>query len=139
MEHSEAARIEFGRSLVAQRERRGLSRDDVARLTRVPLLLIGALEDGEHEKWPERVFTLNALKSYAGAVGLPADELVSRFDSLAEAPKVDSFDPARLEAERRSHAITAVVIAVAAIAVVCVGAALRSSFVFAQRAAWSAR
>jgi cytoskeletal protein RodZ len=113
---AEQARLQFGQFLVAHRERRGLSRAQVVAATKLPALLVGAIEDGETEKWPERVFVVNALKTYAGAVGLPADEALRRFEALPDAPRGDAFDPAALEARRRAQAVTGlwVVAAVAA-------------------------
>ncbi|MBM4778922.1 MAG: transcriptional regulator [Archangiaceae bacterium] len=136
---AEQARLEFGKFLVAQRERRGLSRSDLVRVTKLPSLLVGAIEDGETEKWPERVFVVNALKSYAGAVGLSVDETLSRFDGLPDAPKDSSFDPKALELQRREHAISAVLVTVALVLTVALGGWLQTVWLFAQRAAWSAR
>ena len=136
---AERARLEFGRYLVTQRERRGLSRSDVVKATKLPSMLVGAIEDGESEKWPERVFVLNALRTYASAVGLPVDETLSRFDALAEAPKPLEFDPQALEVARREQAIAAVL---ATVALALSGAfwfSLQAAWLFVQRAAWSLR
>lgn len=136
---AEQARLEFGKFLVAQRERKGLSRSDLVRVTKLPSLLVGAIEEGETEKWPERVFVVNALRSYAGAVGLSVDETLSRFDGLADAPKDSGFDPKALELQRREHAISAVLVTVAVLFTVALGGWLQTVWLFAQRAAWSAR
>jgi cytoskeletal protein RodZ len=103
---AEQARLAFGQFLVTQRERRGLSRQQVVAVTKLPALLVGAIEDGEAEKWPERVFVVNALKTYAGAVGLPVAEALERFEALPDVPRGDGFDPAALEAGRRQQAVT---------------------------------
>lgn len=137
--NGEAARLEFGRLLVEHREKKGLSRADVVRLTRVPALLIGAMEDGEHEKWPERVFVVNALRSYATVVGVDAAELLTRFDRLQEAPRAEAFDPRSLEAKRRSGAITMVWVSAAVLAVAGLAVALRSTWEVAARVSRSAR
>ncbi len=42
--------VEFGKYLSQQRELRGLSRDDVARETKIPPTLIAALEAGQVER-----------------------------------------------------------------------------------------
>lgn len=136
---AEQARLEFGKYLVTQRERRGLSRSDVVKATKLPSMLVGAIEDGESEKWPERVFVLNALRTYASAVGLPVDETLSRFDALAEAPKPLEFDPQALEVARREQAIAAVL---ATVAVALAGALwflVQAAWLFVQRASWSVR
>ena len=99
---AEQARLAFGQYLVSMRERRGLTRAQVVASTRLPSLLVGAIEDGEPEKWPERVFVVNALKVYAGVVGLPVDETLKRFEALPDAPVPDSQkrEPSSLTAAR---------------------------------------
>lgn len=136
---AEQARLDFGRYLVSQREQRGLSRSDVVRKTKLPATLVGAIEDGESEKWPERVFVVNALRSYAGVVGLPVDETLSRFEGLPDAPKGDAFDPKALEAARRERAITAVLVGTAVVLTVGLGGWLQVVWRFVERAGWSAR
>lgn len=136
---AEQARLEFGKYLATQRERRGLSRSDVVKATKLPSLLVGAIEDGESEKWPERVFVLNALRTYASAVGLSVDETLSRFDALAEAPKAPEFDPRALEAARREQAVAAVLVTMAVVLAGGLWFALHTAWLFAQRAAWSVR
>lgn len=136
---AEQARQDFGKFLTSQRQLRGLSRLDVVRMTRLPATLVGAIEDGETEKWPERVFVLNALRSYAGAVGLPVDETVARFEGLADAPKGDAFDPKALERARREQALTAVAVTIAGALTAGLSGWLSVVWRFVERAAWSAR
>lgn len=97
----------FGRYLQTQRELRGLSLDEIARQTKIPPTLIGALEEGQAERFPERVFVLNYIRSYASAVGLSPDDAVNRFDEIPEAPKAEAFDPGALEVARRARASSA--------------------------------
>jgi uncharacterized protein (DUF58 family) len=47
--------IDFGNFLRQQRELRGMSRDDVARSTRIPPTMVAALEDGQNDRFPELV------------------------------------------------------------------------------------
>ena len=98
--------LDFGRYLQLQRELRGLSVDDVARQTKISPTLVSALESGQAERFPERVFVLNYVRSYAQAVGLQPDEVVSRFHEIPEAPRAEHFDPAQLEVVRRERAAT---------------------------------
>ena len=94
----------FGRYLQGQRLMRGLSLDDVAQKTKIPPTLIGALESGQSERFPERIFVLNYIRSYATVVGLPPDEALTRFVTIPDAPRKEPFDPAALETERRERA-----------------------------------
>ncbi|MGV3621679.1 MAG: helix-turn-helix domain-containing protein [Archangium sp.] len=96
--------LDFGRYLQVQRELRGLSLDDIAKQTKIPPTLIGALESGQSERFPERVFILNYIRSYASAVGLSPDEAVNRFHEIPEAPKAEEFNPAALETVRLARA-----------------------------------
>lgn len=98
---------DFGRYLLSQRQLRGLSLDDIAKQTKIPPTLIGALEQGQAERFPERVFVLNYIRSYASAVGLSPDDAVNRFHEIPEAPKAERFDPAALEKDRRARASNA--------------------------------
>lgn len=108
---------ELGRYLVRERELRGLSRAEVAQATRIPPALLEALEEGTHEKLPERVFVQNLLKSYAGAVGLSADEVLMRLHEIPGMVPEPEASPQMLEAARRKQAFLALGIAVGLAAV----------------------
>ena len=69
---------DFGRFLRQHRELRGLSREDVARTTRISPALIVALEEGQSGRLPEQVFIQNYARSYAQAIGLPEDEVLNQ-------------------------------------------------------------
>lgn len=126
--------LDFGRTLAAHREQQGLSRADVVRRTKLPSMLVGALEDGEVEKWPERPFLMNALRTYAAAVGLDPDETISRFSRLAP-ESADVFDPAALERARTDRALTMLFGVVVAMSLCGLGYVLQAAYFFATRAA----
>jgi cytoskeletal protein RodZ len=73
----------FGRYLLRERELRGLSADDVARVTRLAPAVIEAIEAGDSDRMPPRGYLVGYLRSYAGAVGLDADDVVLRFQEAA--------------------------------------------------------
>lgn len=110
--------VQFGQYLKTQRELRALSLDEVAQKTKIPPTLIAALESGQSERFPERIFVLNYIRSYATAVGLSPDDAVNRFHEIPEAPKAEHFDPKELELGRRQRASTMMWSTVAAILVV---------------------
>ncbi len=116
--------LAFGRYLRAQRELRGLAVDEIARRSKIPPTLIDALEEGQAERFPERVFLLNYVRSYATIVGLDPDDALNRLEQVPEAPRAASFDPAALEVVRRQRAISMlwVCLAVAALGVAAVAA-----------------
>lgn len=113
--------IEFGRSLQAQREEKGLSLESVGKVTKISPTLIEALEAGHVERFPERVFVLNYLRSYAIAVGLSSDDVVRRYQQIPGVPLAEKFDPAGLEVVRRSRAYTTLWLVVAAISIGTLG------------------
>jgi cytoskeletal protein RodZ len=79
---AEAVRA-FGRYLLRERELRGLAPGDVARVTRLAASVIDAIESGDPERMPPRGYLVGYLRSYAGAVGLDADDVVLRYQEAA--------------------------------------------------------
>jgi cytoskeletal protein RodZ len=79
----------FGRHLVQERELRGLTRDDVARATKLPSSAIEAIEAGDADR-THRAYVVVYLRAYAAAVGLDPDDVVLRYEEAvgppAEAP-----------------------------------------------------
>jgi cytoskeletal protein RodZ len=77
------ALLAFGRWLKQERELRDLEREDLAAATRLGLGVIEALESGDEARMPPRAYVIGYLRSYAGAAGLDADELVLRWQEAA--------------------------------------------------------
>lgn len=123
----------FGRYLQHHRELRGLSVDAIARQTKIPPTLVAALESGQAERFPERVFLLNYIRSYASAVGLDADDALGRFQQLPGAPRPEAFDPAALESERLARASTRMWTTIAAVVVGALLLALNGMYELAVR------
>jgi hypothetical protein len=94
-----AARAELSRVLVAGREARGLAREHLARVTRIPLRTLENLEDGRWDELPADVFVRGFLRSYAKSVGLPVDEVLARYGGcgFAAAPVASVAAQALLE------------------------------------------
>jgi hypothetical protein len=72
--------------LVAGREARGLSREQVAQTTRIQLRTIERIEEGRFDELPADVFVRGFLRGYARCVGLPEDEALARYSSCGFAP-----------------------------------------------------
>lgn len=70
----------FGRYLARERELRGIALDHVAEVTRISLDRLRALEDGQIQRIPGRVFVVGYIRAYARCVGLSPDEAVLRFE-----------------------------------------------------------
>ena len=112
------ALLAFGRWLKQERELRDLEREELAAATRLGLGVIEALESGDEGRMPPRAYVVGYLRSYAGAAGLDADELVLRWQEAA--------GPEQEEAPRR-RARRWLPLLVAALAVGAVGAMLASA------------
>lgn len=80
-----------------------MSRDEVARITRIPPSLLQALETGQHERLPERIFVVNYIRSYAQVIGLAPDEAVLRYEEIYTGSQT-VLAPAELERRRRRQA-----------------------------------
>lgn len=94
-----AARAELSRWLVRGREDRGLARDHVARVTRIPMRTVEALEEGRWDELPADVFVRGFLRSYARCVGLPIEEALARYGGcgFAAAPVASAQAQALLD------------------------------------------
>ncbi len=121
----------FGRYLLRERELRGLSPEDVARVTRLASAVIDAIESGDPERMPPRGYLVGYLRSYAAAVGLDADDVVLRYQEAAGIEDLEAAtNPARpgaraaagTPAPRLSRRTT--VIAVAIVVVIALAAAV---------------
>ena len=83
-----AARALLSTWLVQGREARGLAREQVARITRIPMRTVEALEEGRWDELPADVVVRGFLHHYARCVGLPVDEALARYSGcgFAAAP-----------------------------------------------------
>jgi cytoskeleton protein RodZ len=75
----------LGPYLSQLREERGLSIDEVARVTRVAPRFLEALEHEEFTQLPASVFTKGYIRAYCQAVGVPVEEALSRYRESAGA------------------------------------------------------
>jgi cytoskeletal protein RodZ len=104
--------LEFGKYLTQQRELRGLSRDVVAKATRIPMSVILSLESGQVDRLPARVFVVNYIRAYARVIGLSADEAVLRYEEVDSTVKTTP-PPAALERQRQKSALMRLVVGAA--------------------------
>jgi len=70
----------FGRYLVQQRELRGLTAEDVVRVTKLSPVAVRSLESDRFDQLPGRTFVVGYLRAYATCVGLNPDEVVLRWE-----------------------------------------------------------
>jgi hypothetical protein len=72
----------FGPRLRAERERRGISVETIASVTKVGGDLWEGLERNDFSRWPSGIFARAFVRDYARAIGLDADETVNEFCRL---------------------------------------------------------
>jgi len=72
----------FGPRLRSERERRGISIETIAAVTKVGADLWLGLERNDFSKWPTGIFARAFIRDYAKAIGLDGDELVDEFCRL---------------------------------------------------------
>ena len=72
----------FGPRLRAERERRGISLDTIASVTKVGGDLWEGLERNDFSRWPSGIFARAFVRDYARAIGLDSDEVVDEFCRL---------------------------------------------------------
>jgi len=66
----------------SERERRGISIETIAAVTKVGADLWLGLERNDFSKWPSGIFARAFIRDYAKAIGIDADELVDEFCRL---------------------------------------------------------
>src|SRR5829696_439380 len=72
----------FGPRLRSERERRGISLETIAVVTKVGAELWDGLERNDFSRWPTGIFARAFVRDYARAVGLDEDEIVDEFCRL---------------------------------------------------------
>lgn len=85
---SESGKQGLARWLSAGRVTKGLSIDDVSRITKIPSRTIQRLESGNHEGLPAEVFVKGFVRSFARAVGLDENEALLRYSGCGASPGV---------------------------------------------------
>lgn len=111
---------DFGRYLGQQRELRGLTREDLSQITKIPPSMLEALELGMIERLPERVFVRNIVRSYANQLGLSDVEVLLRFQEAEGNAQEEALVSGR--ALRRKGLLGQQVWVLVAVALVLLGA-----------------
>ena len=81
------------RDLKTAREARGLSLSDVFQATRVSMINLQALENGDFKALPPPVYTRNFIRKYARAVGADEKPLLKRYETYLESQNPPREDP----------------------------------------------
>lgn len=77
--------MELGQYLKSVREQKGISLGDVADTTKITIRYLEAIENGQFNLLPNRIFARGFVKSYAKCIGLNPDGVAASFDSISNA------------------------------------------------------
>lgn len=81
---------DYGAQLKTARERMGVWPSDVAASLHLEEAVIRALESGEQDQLPSRVYARGYIRAYANLVGLDADALIADFDASPCPPEASA-------------------------------------------------
>jgi cytoskeletal protein RodZ len=81
---------EFGEDFQRLREASGLSLEDISAETKVSLRVLGALESGNFQFIPEKVFSRNFVRQCARTIGCDEQRLVDGFEEAWERFQIES-------------------------------------------------
>lgn len=97
----------IGAQLQQERERRSLSREDVAESTKITVQNLAAIEEDRFDYFPNRVYARAFLRDYANFLGLDSGELLDRYEQeRAGAPEPAEPAPeVRVSPKRRWRAV----------------------------------
>jgi cytoskeletal protein RodZ len=83
------------------RKRRGVSLEQISDRTKISTRFLRAIETEEFEKLPGGVFNTSYIRQYASSIGLPEDELLSKYLAFEDSrQKADQHEQAQCEARR---------------------------------------
>ena len=75
---------DLGAALREEREKRGLHIEDIAKRLKISVRLLRALEDADMESLPHSAYTRGFIRSYAGYLGMSAEEINDAVNALPE-------------------------------------------------------
>jgi len=118
----------IGARLRAEREKLGLSREEIGDRTKIAERHLDSIEQGLFSRLPGRTYAIGFARSYARALGMDEDEVVSavRDEMGVAAPlapprslhNLEPGDPARIPSSRLAWGVAALLIALVVIAAV---------------------
>ena len=85
----------LGTYLIAARERRGFSAEDVVRETRLPAHYLRMMESNDYSEISDQLYLVPFLRRYASFLELDQEDVAMRF--VREVQRADSIPPARLD------------------------------------------
>ena len=92
--------IRVGQKLHEERERKGISLEDVAKATKIRATFLSAIEKGEYKKLPSSAYALGFVRNYAAFLGLPEAATTALFRREFDEKKVFEVLPEGLSKEK---------------------------------------
>lgn len=83
-----AARLSLARWFATGRQAKGMSIDEVARITKIQHRALERIESGQHEGLPAEVFVKGFVRSFARAIGLDEQEALLRYSACGTGASV---------------------------------------------------
>src|SRR4051812_42334861 len=80
------ARASLSVWLKSEREARGVSLEEVARITKIHLRTLERLEEARFDELPADVFVRGFIRNYARVVGLDATSALAKYDGCGVTP-----------------------------------------------------
>ncbi len=84
---------EFGANLRAERERKGISLEEVSNRLKIHVRMLRALEEGDREHFPHAAYAKGFIRSYAGYLGLSSEEIAEALGSISAFSQSPTFVP----------------------------------------------
>ena len=83
-------------NLATQRQKKGISLEEIAEITKISIRFLRAIENEEFDKLPGGIFNTSYLRQYAEAAGVEESRLLAYYDRLMN-PVVPEKSPAPAE------------------------------------------
>jgi cytoskeletal protein RodZ len=90
--------MQFGESLRKERELRGITLEDISAQTKVNIRFLEAIEHDDLSVLPAKAFAKGFLRSYARAVGLDEDLVLTNFEYCHQA-----IQPEHAQEQKAKH------------------------------------
>ena len=69
-------------NLSTQRQKKGISLEQIAEITKISMRFLRAIEDEEFDKLPGGIFNTSYLRQYAAAIGLEESGLLAYYERI---------------------------------------------------------
>jgi transcriptional regulator with XRE-family HTH domain len=96
----------FGPRLRQRRERQHIALSAIAEQTKIKLSLLDGLERDDVSQWPSGIFRRAFIRTYAHAIGLDPDAVVTQFLTLHPDPSDDGMPVPAVPRERNGASAT---------------------------------